>query len=96
MTTRSITGKARDAWYVLEAAELRGLPAPYNIDYSTLSPIRLAVHTPADVQAWAETLDADVDTSSDTDGNIHWRTDGHLYDDIPVAVYAVVTAAVTA
>lgn len=88
MTTSSITLKARDAYFACEAADLRGLPAPFVVK-AYEHRIELGVRTVDEFNTWAEALDADVQTSDR--GGLDLRTVEGTLLDVPVLVFVCAT-----
>lgn len=87
--TAPITEKACEAWMVLEAGDLRGLPAPFVVRVTEHRVTELGFKTVDQFNTWAEALDADV-TSADVGGLIQQTAEGSLHD-FPVSVFVCVT-----
>lgn len=83
-----ITEKAREAWYILEAADLRGLPTPFVVK-AYEHRVELGVRTVDEFNTWAEALAADVKTS-DVGGLTQQTVEGTLLD-LPVTVFVTAT-----
>jgi hypothetical protein len=83
----TILKNARGMWLILEAADLRGLPMPYDADATDHSGIRLALHAVDELNTWAEAMDAEP-TSAPFGLTTHWRAAGELHE-VPLTVYVV-------
>lgn len=94
MSTESITTKACEAWFVLEAADLRGLPQPFDVSVTDHTDgTRIGLKSPTDLRAWAEAIDADVKVSYHA-GRTHLTAEGELHE-MRVHVFHVMAAVVT-
>lgn len=92
MTRPTIAEKARNAWFVAEAAANRDLPAPFDISVGDLKEqVIVGLKSPADMRAWSQALDAHIDIRY-TAGRTHLSAEGHLLD-VPVRVFHVMAAA---
>lgn len=87
--TSPITAKTCEAWFLLEAADMRGLPTPYCVDITDHG-TKLGLRTPSDLRTWAVSLDTDYDVRQVGD-RLHWNAEGVLHD-IPVALFVVTDA----
>lgn len=85
--TSPITAKTCEAWFLLEAADLRGLPAPYDVSVTDYGPVKLGLRTVDEINTWAAVIGSSV-TSRTVNGRIHWNTEGALHD-LPVALFVV-------
>jgi len=75
--TSPITAKACEAWWILEAADLRGLPAPF-VAKAYADRVELQVR-PEDFERWAEALDG-VPLTSHILGGVERKIVGELLD----------------
>lgn len=89
--TSSITAKTCEAWFLLEAADLRGLPAPFDVSV-TEGQTRLGLRSVDDLRAWADALNTDVPAPRERAGRYHWNVEGKLHD-LPVSLFVVTTLA---
>jgi hypothetical protein len=92
--TRTITAKSREAWFILEAADLRGLPAPFVVRVTEHRVTELGLRSSAAFAVWAAALNADP-TTYDTGGMVQ-RTATGLLHDLPVSVFVCASGRVTA
>lgn len=89
--TSSITAKTCEAWFLLEAADLRGLPAPFDVSVTDYGPTKLGLRTVDDLSVWADALNAHV-TCREVAARFHWTTEGTLHD-LPVSLFVVTSLA---
>jgi hypothetical protein len=92
--TAAITAKSRDAWFILEAADLRGLPAPFVVRVTEHRVTELGLKSSAAFDTWATALNADP-TTYDTGGMVQRTATGVLHD-MPVSVFVCESGRVTA
>lgn len=92
--TSSITTKACEAWFLMEAADLRGLPAPFAIDVTDYAATKVAVRSRDEIVAWAEAIGSNV-TEREVSGRIHWNATGELHE-MAVSVACVSSVAAVA
>jgi len=86
-----ITTKARSAWWVLEAADLRGLPAPFDVQVAEHQDyVRVGLDSPADFRVWAEAIDSNIGLDYHL-GRTHLTAEGELLD-VKVRVFHVMPA----
>lgn len=91
VSTPTITERACQAWWLLEAAELRGLPSPRSLAVSDYGTTTLGLEDLDQLNTWAETLDIPIDCHVDSAGNAHHVVEGELHD-LPVRVVVVLLA----
>lgn len=89
--TSAITAKTCEAWFLLEAADLRGLPAPFDVSVTDYGPTKLGLRSVDEINAWADALASPV-TSRAVDNRTHWNTEGVLHD-MPVSLFVVTSLA---
>jgi hypothetical protein len=92
--TAAITAKSCEAWFILEAADLRGLPAPFVVRITDHRVTELGLKTSADFDVWAAALHADPQTY-DTGGMVQ-RTASGLLHEMAVSVFVCEAGRVTA
>jgi hypothetical protein len=92
--TAAITAKSREAWFILEAADLRGLPAPFVVRVTEHRVTELGLKSSAAFAVWAAALNADP-TTYDTGGMVQ-RTATGVLRDMPVSVFVCESGRVTA
>jgi hypothetical protein len=85
----AITEKTCEAWFVLEAGDLRGLPSPFVVRVTQHRTTDLGFKTLDELNAWAEAMGADT-KSTDVGGMTQVTAEGTLHD-FPVSVFACVT-----
>lgn len=89
--TSPITTKACEAWFLLEAADLRGLPAPYDVAVTDHSVTKLGLRTVDELNTWAEAIGSEV-TSRAVEDRTHWHAEGELHE-MSVVLFVVTRAA---
>lgn len=88
--TSPITAKTCEAWFLLEAADLRGLPAPFDVSVTDYGAVKLGLRSVSDLDAWATSLDTYA-TVRQVDGRNHHNAEGVLVD-VPVSLFVVTEA----
>ena len=92
--TTSITAKTCEAWFLLEAADMRGLPAPFVVRVTQHRTTELGLKTGEEFDRWVEALAVDPVTN-DVGGLVQRTASGELHE-MAVSVFVCETAGVSA
>lgn len=81
----AMTERTCEAWFILEAGDLRNLPSPFVVRVTEHRVTELGFKTADEFTAWAEAMGAET-KRADVGGLIQWTAEGTLHD-FPVAIF---------